>query len=156
MAVETNNPTNPQQNIITPEAWHAMTPEQRSSYDPKIQQLMNQQEALLANGIPAGTIPIQPAAIPLTPNQDRVVPPNMGQPQQAPQAPQQASPMTLKEQKALLKAAEEGTGCNRDWYEFYKVSFTNSHDISSMIAGALIAGFAIAIVYGVICLIRKD
>ena len=157
MAIETqtvNPAAQPINNggVITPEAWRAMTPEQKAAYPAEVQNLMNQQEALLQNGIPAGTVPIQPAAIPLAPNQDRVVPPT---PQQMGQ--QQASqPMTLKEQKALLKAAEEGTGCNRDWYEFYKVSFTNSHDISSMIAGALIAGFCIAVVYGVVCLIRKD
>ena len=158
MAIETqtvNPAAQPINNggVITPEAWRAMTPEQKAAYPVEVQNLMNQQEALIQNGIPAGTVPLQPATIPgLAPNQDRVVPPT---PQQMGQ--QQASqPMTLKEQKALLKAAEEGTGCNRDWYEFYKVSFTNSHDISSMIAGALIAGFAIAIVYGVVCLIRKD
>lgn len=161
MAIETQtvNPTAQQPinngGVITPEAWHQMTAEQRAAYPAEVQSLMNQQEALIANGIPAGTVPLQPAATPgLAPNQDRVVPPTPQQMGQQ-QAPAQ-QPMTLKEQKALLKAAEEGTGCNRDWYEFYKVSFTNSHDISSMIAGALIAGFAIAIVYGVVCLIRKD
>lgn len=139
--------------IISPEAWRAMTPEQKATYPVEVQNLMNQQEALIQNGIPAGTVPIQTAAIPLTPNQDRVVPPT---PQQMGQQAPAQQPMTLKEQKALLKAAEEGTGCNRDWYEFYKVSFTNSHDISSMIAGALLAGCVAVIVYGVVCWIRKD
>ena len=93
-----------------------------------------------------------PTMTPLKPNQDVVIPPQMQQPQAD---PQQAK-MTLSEQKALVKDAVEGTGCARDWYEIYKVSFTSSHDISAMIAGALIAGFVIAIVYGVVCLIRRS
>ena len=160
MAIQTET-TNPAQQpitnggIISPEAWHQMTPEQRAAYPAEVQSLMNQQEALQQNGIPTGTVPIQPAAIPLRPNQDVVVPPT---PQQMGQQPQAAAPapMTLAESKRILRDAEEATGLRRDWYEFYKVSFTNSHDISSMIAGALIAGFVAVIVYGVVCWIRKD
>ena len=152
---ETTNPNaQPISNggVITPEAWRAMTPKQKAAYPEEVQSLMNQQEALLSNGIPTGTVPIQPAAIPLRPNQDVVVPPQMGQQPQA-AAP---APMTLAESKRILRDAEEATGLRRDWYEFYKVSFTNTHDISAMVAGALIAGFVAVVVYGIVCWIRKD
>ena len=158
MAVETTQTATATQQpisnggIITPEAWASFTPEQRATYPKEVQDLFNQQLAMLNGGIPAGTIPIMPTMTPLTPNQDKVVVPNMGQ---QPQAAPQPAKMTLSEQKALVKDAVEGTGCARDWYEVYKVSFTSSHDISAMIAGALIAGFCIAIVYGVVCLIRR-
>ena len=159
MAIETQtvNPTAQQPisngGVITPEAWRAMSAEQKAAYPIEVQNLMNQQEALLQNGIPAGTIPIQPAAIPgLKPNQDVVVPPSPAQMGQ--QAP--AQPMTLKERKAVRSSVLEGAGVKREWYAFWETNPFDAHDASAMIAGFVLAGF-IAIVIGTgIYLIRKN
>ena len=162
MEVNNNNqvnptPTNTASAIISPEVWAGMTPEQRAQYPAEIQQIMNQQMDILARQAAAATaagMPTVPPMTPipnLTPNQDVVIPP-------APAAVNNdggIKKLSLKEQKELLKNAELGTGCSRDWYEFYKVSFTNQHDISAILAGVAIGVVTVLLIQGAIYLIKK-
>lgn len=170
MEINNNNQVNPSpintaSAIISPEVWASMTPEQRAQYPAEIQQIMNQQMDILAKQAAAATaagmptVPPMSTPIPnLTPNQDVVIPPVLTAASPTPAAvnnDEGVKKLSLKEQKELLKNAELGTGCSRDWYEFYKVSFTNQHDISAILAGVAIGVVTVLLIQGAIYLIKK-
>lgn len=147
-----NNQTTVSQ-MITPEQWAQMSPQQKAGFPVEVQNLMNQQEALLRQSAPApvGTMPMPgmaPMAAPaMTPNQDVVVPP-------AAPAPAQ-QPMALKDQKALLKDAETATGCARSWYDIHKVDICNQHDLAAVGLGILIGCALVGGVWTIVALCRK-
>ncbi len=156
MEAGNNNPTVSQ--MITPEQWSQMTPQQKAGFPAEVQNLMNQQEALLRQQqpVPIGTMPLPgmvPPAAPapaqgMTPNQDVAAPPA------APQAPAQQA-MALKDQKALLKDAETATGCARSWYDIHKVDICNQHDLAAVGLGVLIGAALVGGVWVIVSLCRK-
>lgn len=144
--MEANGSINPQvqSQVVTPEVWAKMSPEQRASFGPQVAALM---DAQLSGQIPVvngGMVPPQPA---LTPNQDVVVPPAV---------PQQAQKLTLAEEKKLRKELLAGANLERDWYEVWKVSWTSSTDISAILLGVALGVFSVFLIGGIVYLIKKQ
>lgn len=150
--MEVNGNVNPvQSEVITPEAWAKMSPEQQNAFGPQVAALMNAQLngqiPVMNQGVPMGGTPTMPAAG-MTPNQDVVVPP--------PVVPQQAQKLTLAEEKKLRKELLVGSGLDRDWYEIWKVSWTSSTDISAILLGVALGVIGVFIVGGIVYLIKKQ
>lgn len=143
--------------VIDINKWNNMSPEQRAAL-PKSVQAMFQPAAAAAPHTVSDSTPSQDIVVPppskaptpavMTPNQDVVIPP-------APIV--DSTQMTLAERKAIRRGAVESCPAgSRAWYQAWEVSFTDPNDISAMIAGIAIGAIAVAIVGGIVYLVKKQ
>ena len=145
--MEATNVTAPANSmVIDLKTWNAMTPEQQAALPQSVQ-------ALFQPAAAAPQITVNPAAMP---NQDIVIPP-------APAPVKEEIPvvdpssMTLAERKEIRRGAVESCPAgSRAWYQAWEVSFTDPNDISAMIAGIALGVVAVAIIGGIVYLVKKQ
>lgn len=133
--------------VIDINAWNAMTPEQRAALPQSVQAMFQPAAAAQPQ------ITVNPSAI--GPNQDIVIPPAPVPVEEIPVA--DPSSMTLSERKEIRRGAIESCPAgSRAWYQAWEVSFTDPNDISAMIAGIAIGVVAVAIIGGIVYLVKKQ
>lgn len=147
--MEATNVTAPAGSVVIDiNAWNNMTEEQRAALPQSVQAMFRPAAAA------APQITVNPAA--MSPNQDIVIPPAPAPaPAEAPIV--DPSSMTLAERKEIRRGAVESCPAgSRAWYQAWEVSFTDPNDISAMIAGIAIGVVAVAIVGGIVYLVKKQ